>query len=168
MDKQVLQDTAPRLAIGALSRRTGVNIETVRYYERIGLLPPPARSEGGHRLYGGGHLMRLNFVRRARDLGFTLDEIRALLELAEKGDRPCAEAREVAANHLSDVRAKIADLRTMERVLADMVARCAEGATPECPLIEALFDPASSVGHGAALDRARPKRPSLPRSKLDK
>ena len=90
MDKQTLQDTAPRLAIGALSRRTGVNIETVRYYERIGLLPPPARSEGGHRLYGGGHLMRLNFVRRARDLGFTLDEIRALLELAEKRDRPCA------------------------------------------------------------------------------
>lgn len=140
MDKQVLQDTVPRLAIGALSRRTGVNIETVRYYERIGLLPPPARSEGGHRLYGGGHLMRLNFVRRARDLGFTLDEIRALLELAENRDRPCTEAREVAASHLSDVRAKIADLRTMEQVLVDMVARCAEGSTAECPLIEALFD----------------------------
>lgn len=141
MDKEALRDTVPRLAIGALSRHTGVNIETVRYYERIGLLPPPARSEGGHRLYGGGHLMRLNFVRRARDLGFTLDEIRGLLELAEKRDRPCAEAREVAVGHLSDVRAKIADLQTMERVLVDMVARCAGGSTPECPLIEALFDP---------------------------
>src|SRR3546814_11826584 len=97
MDQQNLQDTAPRLAIGALSRRTGVNIETVRYYERIGLLPPPARSGGGHRLYGGGHLMRLNFVRRARDVGFTLDEIRALLAPADKRDRPSAEAREVAA-----------------------------------------------------------------------
>lgn len=141
MDKETLRDTAPRLAIGALSRRTGVNIETVRYYERIGLLPPPARSGGGHRLYGDGNLMRLNFVRRARDLGFTLDEVRALLELAEKRDRPCAKAREVAAGHLSDVRAKIAGLRTMERVLVDMVARCAEGSTPECPLIEALFNP---------------------------
>ena len=141
MDKQTLQDTAPRLAIGALSRRTRVKIETVRYYERIGLLPPPARSEGGHRLYGGGHLMRLNFVRRARDLGFTLDEVRALLALAEKRDRPCAEASEVASGHLSDVRTKIADLRAMERALVAMVARCAEGSTPECPLIEALFEP---------------------------
>lgn len=140
MDKKTLHDTAPRLAIGALSRRTGVNIETVRYYERIGLLPAPARSEGGHRLYGNGHLMRLNFVRRARDLGFTLDEIRALLELAEKRDRPCAEVREVASNHLVDVRAKITALRAMERVLADMVVQCTDGSTPECPLIEALFD----------------------------
>lgn len=158
MDKQALQDTAPRLAIGALSRRTGVNIETVRYYERIGLWPPPARSEGGHRLYGGGHLMRLNFVRRARDLGFTLDEIRALLQLAEKRDRPCAEAREVATSHLSDVRAKIADLRTMERVLVDMVARCTEGSTPECPLIEALFDPALGDGGKAPRRRGEPNR----------
>ncbi len=168
MDKQVLQDTAPRLAIGALSRRTGVNIETVRYYERIGLLPPPARSEGGHRLYGGGHLMRLNFVRRARDLGFTLDEIRALLQLAEKRDRPCAEAREVAGSHLSDVRAKIADLRAIEGVLVDMVARCAGGTTPECPLIEALFDPSTSVGPGAEAAQRRAKRPGNPTSKLDK
>ncbi|GJD97577.1 MerR family transcriptional regulator [Methylobacterium iners] len=154
------RDRAPRLAIGALSRRTGVNIETVRYYERIGLLPSPARSEGGHRLYGRGHLMRLNFVRRSRELGFTLDEIKALLELAEKRDRPCAEAREVAAGHLSDVRAKISDLRTMERVLADMVARCANGSTPECPLIEALFDPTSGKGNAHTAGRAKPKRPS--------
>src|SRR3546814_9094156 len=80
-----------------LSRRTGCNIETIRYYEKIGLLPAPARSDGGHRLYGHGHLMRLGFVRRARELGFTLDEIRVLLRLAEDRDRPCAEAREVAA-----------------------------------------------------------------------
>ncbi|KIU27194.1 transcriptional regulator [Methylobacterium radiotolerans] len=156
------------MAIGTLSRRTGVNIETVRYYERIGLLPPPARSEGGHRLYGGGHLMRLNFVRRARDLGFTLGEIRALLELAEKRDRPCAEAREVAAGHLSDVRAKIADLRTMERVLVDMVARCNEDSTPECPLIEALFDPTLSNGEGASPKTVKGRRPRPPVSKLDR
>lgn len=140
MDKFALRDTTPQFTIGVLSRRTGVNIETVRYYERIGLIPEPARSEGGHRLYGGGHLLRLNFVRRARDLGFTLNEVRALLDLAEQRDRPCSEAREVAAMHLTDVRSKIASLRAMEGVLSDMVARCAEGSTPDCPIIEALFD----------------------------
>ncbi|MBA3054980.1 MAG: helix-turn-helix domain-containing protein [Sphingomonadales bacterium] len=139
MDRKNLQDTAPRLPIGMLSRRTGCNIETIRYYEKIGLLPAPARSEGGHRLYGHGHLMRLGFVRRARGLGFTLDEIRALLQLAEDRDRPCAEAREVAVVHLADVRAKIADLRAMEAVLAETVLRCADGKTPDCPLLETLF-----------------------------
>jgi MerR family mercuric resistance operon transcriptional regulator len=140
MDKIALRDTTPRLPIGELSRRTGVNIETVRYYEKIGLMPAPARSEGGHRLYGQGHLLRLNFVRRARDLGFTLNEIRGLLELAEQRDLPCAEARVVAAAHLGDVRAKLAALRKMEKVLVQMVAECAAGATPECPILEALFD----------------------------
>ena len=140
MDKIALRDTAPRLPIGELSRRTRVNIETVRYYEKIGLMPSPARSEGGHRLYGNGHLLRLNFVRRARDLGFTLNEIRNLLDLAEKRDRPCAEARVVAAAHLGDVRAKLAALRRMEKVLVEMVARCAEGDTPDCPILEALLE----------------------------
>lgn len=139
MDRKNLQDTAPRLPIGMLSRRTGCNIETIRYYEKIGLLPAPARSEGGHRLYGHGHLMRLGFVRRARGLGFTLDEIRALLQLAEDRNRPCAEAREVAVVHLADVRAKIADLRAMEAVLAETVLRCADGKSPDCPLLETLF-----------------------------
>ena len=140
MDKSALRDTAPQLPIGELSRRTGVNIETVRYYEKIGLMPAPARSEGGHRLYGRGHLLRLNFVRRARELGFTLNEIRDLLELAEQRDLPCAEAREVAAAHLGDVRSKLAALRKMEEVLVEMVSRCADGATPDCPILEALFD----------------------------
>jgi len=128
------------LSIGELGRRTDTKVETIRYYERIGLIPAPARSDGGHRLYGGGHLLRLNFVRRARDLGFTLNEVRALLDLAEQRDRPCTEVREVAAVHLTDVRSKIVSLRAMERVLSDMVARCAEGSTPDCPIIEALFD----------------------------
>ena len=149
MDKLALRDTTPQYAIGVLSRRTGVNIETVRYYERIGLMPAPARSEGGHRLYGGGHLLRLNFVRRARDLGFTLDEVRALLDLAENRDLPCAEALDVAARHLEDVRTKIAGLRKMEKVLAEMAARCAHGSTPDCPILEALFD--SEVGTNAQI-----------------
>src|SRR3546814_19272675 len=80
-------DTAPRLPSRMLSRPTGCNIETIRYYEKIGLLPAPARSDGDHRLYGHGHLMRLGFVRRARELGFTMDEIRALLRLDRKSTR---------------------------------------------------------------------------------
>lgn len=109
--------------------------------------------------------MRLNFVRRARDLGFTLDEIRALLELAEKRDRPCAEARDVAASHLSDVSAKIAGLRTMERVLEDMVARCTGGTAPDCPLIEALFEP-NDVVDGRIPRQDQPR--SKPASKLSR
>ncbi len=131
-------EVTPRLPIGLLSQRTGCNIETIRYYERVGLLATPTRSSGGHRMYNESHLMRLSFVRRARDLGFTLDEVRALLRLADERGRPCAEARDVAAGHLADVRAKIADLRKMERVLRDMVASCADGTLPDCPVIEAL------------------------------
>jgi MerR family mercuric resistance operon transcriptional regulator len=132
-------DTSAHLAIGPLSRRTGCNIETIRYYERVGLLPVAARSAGGYRLYGTEHLKRLTFIRRARALGFSIDEIRTLLKLADERKRPCAEARVVAAAHLEDVRAKIADLRAMERVLRDTVARCADGKGSDCPLIETLY-----------------------------
>src|SRR5262245_51359791 len=86
-----------RMAIGALSGRTGTNVETIRYYERAGLLPIPPRTPGGYRLYGSAHVKRLSFVRRARALGFSLDEIRRLLKLADERKRPCAEVREVAA-----------------------------------------------------------------------
>ncbi len=122
------------IAIGELSRRSGVNIETVRYYERICLLPTPAR-RGRYRLYGAEDVGRLAFVRRGRELGFTLDEVRALLEL---GAGDCAEARSLAAAHLADVRARIADLRAMERVLADTVRRCDAGGDATCPVIEVL------------------------------
>ena len=127
------------LTIGKAAAQTGVNLETVRYYERAGLLPPPPRSAGGHRQYGEEHVKRLTFIRRGRELGFTLDEIRALLRLAEERDQPCAEARDVAVGHLNDIRTKIADLRSMEKVLEEMIKGCADGTLPECPLIEALF-----------------------------
>jgi len=125
------------IAIGELSRRTNCNIETVRYYERIGLLPTPAR-RGRYRLYGGEDVGRLAFVRRSRELGFTLDEVRALLGLAAGGGGACAEVREIAAIHLAEVQAKVADLQAMERVLADAVHRCDAGETPGCPLIDVL------------------------------
>ena len=130
----------PELAIGALSRRTGCNIETIRYYERVGILPRPPRTDGGHRVYGGGHLKRLVFVRRARELGFGLDEIRGLLRFVDGGDYTCDEVRTVPERHLDGIRAKIADLRRLESTMADMVAHCDRGTVPDCPLIDALFD----------------------------
>ena len=101
------------------------------------------------------HLKRLAFIRRARDLGFTVDEVRTLLTLADKRKRPCAEAREVGLRHLNDVRAKIADLMAMEKVLRGMVARCADGTLPDCPLIEALFREPTEDGRRSGLGRGR-------------
>lgn len=134
-----MDSVAGGFAIGTLSRRTGCNVETIRYYERAGLLPLPPRTPGGYRLYATPHLKRLSFIRRARALGFSIGEVRRLLTLADERRRPCREARAIAAAHLQDVRAKIADLRTMERVLKDTVARCEEGSGTDCPLIEALY-----------------------------
>jgi len=111
------------IAIGEVSRRTGCNIETIRYYERIGLLPAPDR-QGRFRRYGGDDVRRLTFVRRARELGFTLDEVRALLMLSATDDRrACAEVRDISVAHLVDVRARIADLRAMERDLRNRSVR---------------------------------------------
>ena len=140
-----MQTAAGGFAIGALSKRTGCNIETIRYYEGVGLLPAPGRSPGGYRLYGTEHLKRLAFVRRARALGFSIDDVRALLALADHRKRPCAEARTLAARHLEDVRAKISSLKEMERVLRETVKRCASGKRSDCPLIEALYPPAISA-----------------------
>jgi MerR family mercuric resistance operon transcriptional regulator len=95
-------------------------------------------------MYGLAHVMRLSFVRRARELGFTLDEVRALLLLADQEDHACADARELAARHLNAVRMRVADLHRMEVVLAGIIECCGDGATPECPLLETLFD--DSVG----------------------
>ena len=132
-------DGSRNIVIGRLAKDTGTKVETIRYYERVGLLPAPTRSEGGYRLYRVDHLKRLSFIRRARTLGFSIDEVRTLLRLADERKRPCAEVRVVAEAHLSDVRAKIADLKAMERVLKDTVARCAEGTGSHCPMIEALY-----------------------------
>ena len=125
--------------IGALSRRTGCNVETIRYYERIGLMPPATRSEGGHRLYGEAQSRRLGFIRRTRELGFTLDEVRTLLRLVDGGRYTCAQVKRVTVRHLDEVRRKVADLRKIERVLAEMAAQCDGGTVPKCPVIDALF-----------------------------
>jgi MerR family mercuric resistance operon transcriptional regulator len=126
------------IAIGELSRRTACNIETIRYYERIGLLPSPGR-QGRYRRYDAKDVRRLTFVRRARELGFTLDEVRALLALSTTdGQTACSEVRAISVTHLADVRTRLADLRAMERVLAAVIRQCDTGEQPGCPLIEAL------------------------------
>ena len=126
--------------IGKISASSGVNIETIRYYERIGILPAPPRSEGGHRLYDEEHLKRLSFVRRCRELGFSLDDVRALFRLVDGGDFTCDEVKAMTLDHLGSVRRRIADLRTLERTLDDMAARCDGGEVPDCAIIDALFE----------------------------
>lgn len=128
------------LTIGALSDQTGVNVETVRYYERIGLIPSPARSPGGRRVFDAGDVQRLAFIRRARQLGFSIEEIRSLLGVAEGGGS-CKDAYALALRHRDAVRANIRDLRRLERTLSEAAARCSRGASPDCAIIEALSKP---------------------------
>jgi len=124
--------------IGALSRQTGVNIETIRYYERIGLMPAPPRNEGRQRVYDAYHLRRLIFIRRSRELGFSLDQIRPLLGLAGKHVLTCAEVKGLAEQHTADIRRKIGDLKRLERILSDLAAQCHGKQVPECPILDAL------------------------------
>jgi MerR family mercuric resistance operon transcriptional regulator len=125
-------------SIGELSGMTGVNIETIRYYERIKMLPTPRRSANGRRVYGPTDVRALAFIRRARELGFSLEEIRALLRLGGPGKASCREVRDIAAGHLGDIRSKIRDLRKLERLLATTVARCSGTTAPECPVLDIL------------------------------
>jgi len=127
------------MGIGMLSRTTGCNIETIRYYEKIGLLPAPGRSAGGHRAYDDEHTKRLSFIVRSRRLGFTTKEIRRLLNLADTQSPHCAEVQAVTETHLAEVREKIAELRRLERRLAKMVKSCGATQEPGCPVIEELF-----------------------------
>lgn len=128
------------LPIGELSKQSGVNIETIRYYEKIGVMPAPRRSANGYRVYCADHLKRLNFVRRSRQLGFSLDEIRGLLRLVDGDAYTCAQVRELTLDHLREIRRKIADLKRLKRVMEEMAAQCSGERTPECAIIDALFD----------------------------
>ncbi len=127
------------LSSGALAREAGVNIETIRYYEKIGLMPEPYRADNGYRVYGEPGLKRLSFIRRCRELGFSLDEVRDLLGLVDGGDYTCAEVRDRSIVRLGDVRQKIRDLRKMERTLKEMVSQCDGGLVPECPIVDRLY-----------------------------
>ena len=126
--------------IGALSQQSGVSIETIRYYERVGVMPPPPRNHSGYRLYDDSHIRRLWFVRRSRQLGFSLEEIRGLLALVDDNSYTCAQVQALTLDHLKTTRRKIADLKKIEIVLDDMAAQCDGGLVPDCPVIDRLFD----------------------------
>jgi MerR family transcriptional regulator, mercuric resistance operon regulatory protein len=131
-------DVATNLRRGELAARTDCNLETVRYYEKIRLLPEPPRRGNGYRVYGEDHVQRLRFVLRARELGFSIDEIRGLLMLVDTDQQTCAEVKQRTELHLADVRGKIADLMRIERVLAETAARCSGEEVPECAVLETL------------------------------
>ena len=126
------------LPIGELARRSGVNIETIRYYERVHLLPLPPRTASGRRLFGMNELRILVFIRRARELGFSLNEIRTLLRLGGSEKASCREVREVATHHLEQIRAKLRDLKKLERLLSTTVSRCSGRSAPDCPVLDIL------------------------------
>lgn len=143
-----------RLTIGALSRESGCKVATIRYYEHIGLMPEPARSEGNQRLYEPQHLERLTFIRHARELGFPLEDIRDLLRLSGQPQASCAEADAIARRHLSTVRDRIARLRLLEAELERMTELCAVNRVAECRVIGVLSD------HGKCTTRhSAPERP---------
>lgn len=127
-----------KFSIGDLSRQTGVNIETIRYFERIGTIDTPPRSEGGHRIYDESHFRALGFIRRARALGFTPKEVRAILTIGGPGNACCDDVRDIAAHHLQQVRTKIADLAHIEQLLAATIDRCSGDHDPECAVMDMI------------------------------
>ena len=129
------------LPIGWGSKSTGCNIETIRYYERIGLIRHPPRSGGGHRVYNQDHVKELGFVLRCRELGFAISEIRSLLHLAKGHGGSCAEVKAIAVDHADNVRDKIGDLQKMERKLRLMASKCTgdDSPIPQCHIVETLF-----------------------------
>lgn len=138
-----------KLSIGLVARRTGVTVPTVRYYEEIGLLPPACRTESGRRHYDEATVRRLAFIRRCRDFGFSLDQVRELVTLVDDPLRPCAEARSIAASRLDDVRRKLEELKALEAGLAAFVggcdAACVGGPAVDCTILEDL---STSAGTG--------------------
>ena len=126
-------------SIGKLAAETGLNIETIRYYERVGLISAPPRTTGGHRAYDNEAAHRLTFIRRSRELGFSLNDIRTLLDLSE-GKSDCT-AKELTLRHLTDVRGKISSLRKLERALKELTDACKPGDQSSCPIFEALSAP---------------------------
>lgn len=131
-------ETESGLTRGELARATGCNIETIRYYENTGVLPDPPRTSAGYRIYSTAHATRLRFILRARELGFSMEDIRGLLGLEDGAAPTCAEVKERTERHLADVRTKILDLRRIEATLAKTAARCSGTAVPNCPVLDTL------------------------------
>lgn len=124
---------------GELARRAGCNLETIRYYEDIKLMPEPARTESGHRLYSIDDQRRLRFILRSRELGFSIDEIRSLLSMVDSGAYTCGEIHALTQGHLKSVTKKISDLKKLQRTLKTISNDCAAGDEPDCPIVETLI-----------------------------
>ena len=142
-------NTAQSLSIGTIARQTGCTVPTIRYYEEIGLLPAAPRTEGGQRHYGKSAVRRLAFIRRCRDFGFSIDQVRDLVGLVDEPERPCLEVRDIAAVHLGAVRNKLAELQALEASLANVVdscnTACAGGAAVDCTILENLAMPGDAA-----------------------
>ena len=127
-----------KLTIGKLAEATGTKVETIRWYEKVGLIAPPARTGGNYRAYLLGDLARLSFIRRARDLGFPIEQVRALLDLSDDRTRDCATVDRIATEHLREVDRKIAGLTALRRELSAVILSCDGGTVAQCRIIEAL------------------------------
>lgn len=123
---------------GELARRSGCNLETIRYYENVGLLRHPARDKSGHRLYSKDDQARLRFILRCRQLGFSTEELRSLVSLVDSGKYTCGEIQARTQDHLASVSDKIADLEKLRQTLTSISSECAGGEVPDCPIIESL------------------------------
>lgn len=132
------------IPIGELSRQTSVNIETIRYFERVGILAKPPRTSGGRRVYGADHVRALTFIRRARELGFTPAKVREILSLGDPAQASCSKVRAIAAVHLEEVRTKMADLAQLERLLATAIEQCESDDAVGCPVIDLLDQPVTA------------------------
>jgi Cu(I)-responsive transcriptional regulator len=128
-----------RLSIGDVAKATGVKVVTIRYYEKIGLLPVPSRTDGNYRAYNQEHIRGLRFIRRCRDLGFTLEQVRDLLRLASQKNEECSEVDRITARHLADIEAKVSDLSRLSAELRRISECCrGDGLIADCRIIEAL------------------------------
>ncbi len=128
-----------QLTRGSLAKKTGVNAETIRYYEKAGLMPDPPRTSGGHRLYDESLVRRLFFIRRCRELGFTLGEVRELLNLVDEDEYTCADILQNAKAQIARIKEKIRDLRQMEKTLKKISSECSGKNVPECPIVDSLW-----------------------------
>ncbi|MEQ1929124.1 MAG: helix-turn-helix domain-containing protein [Parvularculaceae bacterium] len=146
--------------IGGLARASGVKVTTIRYYESIGLIDPPERSEGGQRLYDRNAVERMNFIRHARDLGFSLEAIRELIALASNKDRSCAEIDEIARRHAADIRHRIRRLKALEREMERMIKACAVDKVADCRVLAVLADHhlCATPDHGRKEESVRARR----------
>lgn len=140
------------LTIGTLAKKTGAKVQTIRYYEQIGLMPDPGRTEGGQRRYGDADLDRLSFIRHARQLGFTLASIRELLDLSDSPDRPCHEADVIARRQLKQVEQRLARLGVLQTELKRMVQQCSGGQTADCRVLEVLRDHSECLTDHSGID----------------